>query len=42
MDEEEVRAYKELFLYETKPFDEGLKYLGFHLKPNIYKREDWV
>ena len=22
-------------------FDEGLKYLGFRLKPNYYRKEDW-
>jgi hypothetical protein len=21
--------------------DQGLKYLGFHLKPNLYKKGDW-
>jgi hypothetical protein len=42
MEEEELGVYKEFFPYETNPFDEGLKYLGFHLKPNNYKKEDWV
>jgi hypothetical protein len=42
MEEEELGVYKEFFTYETNPFDEGLKYLGFHLKPNNYKKEDWV
>jgi len=40
MDEEEIGNYKELFPYVFIPFDEGLNYLGFHLKPNIYKKED--
>jgi hypothetical protein len=40
MEEEELDVYKEFFPYETNPFDEGLKYLGFHLKPNNYKKED--
>jgi hypothetical protein len=42
MEEEELGVYKEFFPYETKYFDEVLKYLGFHLNPNSYKTEDWA
>jgi hypothetical protein len=28
------------FPFEINGFDEGLKYLGFHLKTNCYKKED--
>jgi hypothetical protein len=41
MDEEETNCYKDIFPFEQQPFDDGLKYLGFHLKPNNYKKEDW-
>jgi hypothetical protein len=26
---------------QRKSLDEGFKYLGFHLKPDCYKRRDW-
>jgi hypothetical protein len=38
---QEVGVYKEFFPFESRPFNEGLKYLGFQLKPNNYKKEDW-
>jgi hypothetical protein len=28
--------------FEEKTIDEGLKYLGFNLKPNDYRKEDWT
>jgi hypothetical protein len=42
MTEQEVELYKSTFNYEHKPFDEGMKYLGFHLKPNNYRKVDWA
>jgi len=27
--------------FQIEPLDGGLKYLGFHLKPNSYRMEDW-
>jgi hypothetical protein len=33
--------YKSLFPFELVDFDKGIKYLGFHLKPNCYKKVDW-
>lgn len=31
-----------LFPFHSNIFDEGLKYLGFHLKLNDYKKVDWM
>jgi hypothetical protein len=42
LEEEELDYYRSLYPYEVKDFDAGLKYLGFHLKPNCYKKEDWL
>jgi len=41
MSEGEIDRIKAYFPFETKSIDDGLKYLGFHLKPNNYKKEDW-
>jgi hypothetical protein len=41
MDPEEVLIYKSLFPFVENPLDEGLKCLGFHLKPNSYLKSDW-
>jgi len=32
MERKEVQFYKDIFPYLENPLDEGLKYLGFHLK----------
>jgi hypothetical protein len=37
MEEQEVEVYNALY-----PFDEGIQYLGFHLKPKNYRKVDWV
>jgi hypothetical protein len=42
MDEEEIEEYRNFFSFEIKGLDAGLKYLGFHLKPNSYKKVDWM
>ena len=39
--EEEWKAHNLFFLYERKTLDDGIKYLGFTLKPNDYRKEDW-
>lgn len=31
-----------MFPFQSNVFDEGLKYLGFHMKPNDYKKVDWI
>jgi hypothetical protein len=41
LSELEKRRYRLLFPFEEKTIDEGLKYLGFTLKPNDYRKEDW-
>jgi len=30
-----------IILAQSKPLSDGFKYLGFHLKPDYYKKEDW-
>jgi hypothetical protein len=42
MDVEEMLSYKEFFPYEQRDLDDGLKYMGFQLKPNKYRKEDWI
>jgi hypothetical protein len=37
----EVAVYRSFFPFYTIDFDEGLKYLGFYLKANCYRKEDW-
>jgi hypothetical protein len=41
LSEEEEQALRLFFLFERKTLDDGLKYLGFLLKPNDYRKEDW-
>ena len=31
-----------LFPYKMHNLDEGFKYLGFHLKPNGYRKDEWL
>jgi hypothetical protein len=42
LEDEELEAYKAFFPFTTKGIDEGLKYLGFHLKPTCYRKVDWM
>jgi hypothetical protein len=41
MDKVETTCYEDIFLSNMLPFNEGIKYLGFHLKSNNYRKEDW-
>jgi hypothetical protein len=41
MEREEVATYQRLFPYSVQDISEGLKYLGFQLRPNNYRKEDW-
>jgi hypothetical protein len=41
MRNEDTNFYKSLFSFEVQDFDDGIKYLGFYLKPNCYKKYDW-
>ena len=40
LEEDITREFMELFPFQSYTLDEGLKYLGFRLKPNCYKKED--
>jgi hypothetical protein len=39
---EERGLFRQLFPFSEKTLEEGLKYLGFVLKPNDYMKEDWI
>jgi hypothetical protein len=41
LDEEENEVYQRLFPFTLQDISQGIKYLGFQLKPNSYKKEDW-
>ena len=41
MEDLEIQRYSTLFPFELKLLDEGLNCLGFNLKPNHYKMENW-
>ena len=41
LEEEVLRTFLELFPFQHFSLDDGIKYLGFRLKPNCYKKEDW-
>ena len=38
--EEERLEFLRIFPYNCDGLDDGLKYTGFHLKPNSYKKQD--
>lgn len=40
--EEELQSLKAMFPIEFIPLNEGFKYLGYFLKPNNYKKADWL
>jgi len=40
LEKEKVEIYKNLFPFEARNFEDGLKYFGFHLKPNSYENMD--
>jgi hypothetical protein len=41
LDEEETLYILERLPFQVMDIDEGLKYLGFLLKPNDYRKIDW-
>lgn len=41
-DEDTFLEVKSLFPFEVKSIDDGLKYLGYFLKPNNFLKEDWI
>jgi hypothetical protein len=40
--EVEEATFTNLFLARRRQLNEGIKYLGFNLKPDCYKKEDWA
>ena len=38
---EEEGELTRFFPFTTSGLDEGLKYLGFYLKANLYQKQDW-
>lgn len=41
VEEDLIEEMKDLFPFLFEPLDTGIKYLGYHLKPNCYGRADW-
>jgi hypothetical protein len=41
LDEEETQYIAERLPFQVLDLNEGLKYLGFQLKPNDYRKSDW-
>jgi hypothetical protein len=39
--EAEESSFANIFPSQRKPLSKGLKYLGFNLKPDNYRKEDW-
>jgi hypothetical protein len=42
MAEADIVFYKSVFPFHVQDVNEGLKYLGFLLKPNCYLKSDWL
>ena len=42
LNKDEEQELLTLFPFNIERLDEGLKYLGFFLKSNDYKKQDWV
>jgi hypothetical protein len=40
--DEVIQHYLDLLPFQTQNLEDGLKYLGFHLKPNDYRKNDWT
>ena len=38
----DLEVIHQLFSFDILPLDQGFRYLGFFLKPNDYKIEDWI
>jgi hypothetical protein len=41
LEEVGLTPYKEIFSYRFESIETGFKYLGFFLKPNCYKADNW-
>jgi hypothetical protein len=42
MEAEEIRYFAALLPFHVMNLDEGMKYLGFYLKPNNHRKADWL
>ena len=42
IEDEDIRHYLYLLPFLTQTLEEGLKYLGFHLNPNDYRKNEWT
>lgn len=40
--DEFIQHYLDLLPYQTQALEDSLKYLGFHLKPNDYRKNEWT
>ena len=40
--DDEIQLFSGIFPYKLEVFENGLKYLGFVLKPNSYQKKDWL
>lgn len=41
LEAEDLRYCLSIFPYKVEYFDVGMKYVGFHIKPNGYLNSDW-
>ena len=41
LEEHELRPLSDLFKFQCRGLDDGVRYLGFFLKPNDYRKTDW-
>ena len=41
MEEDILTRIKSFFPFQVQHIDIGFNYLGYYLKPNNYKKEDW-
>lgn len=42
MEDEVKRSIRDLFPMDIIPLEDGIKYLGYIIKPNKYSRDDWI
>jgi hypothetical protein len=42
MEADVLNFYRSIFHFEVRDIDSSLKYLGFQLKSNCYKKSDWI
>ena len=42
MDEGQISQISLFLPLKMEPLNSSFKYLGYHFKPNMYRKEDWV